>query len=112
MFTTLQQLHDHATPGSTITVTELGYDLNGRSISQGFPDGKILNTIQYNASTVAIPFVAPAPPIVALYHEMAHTEDAFAHTQDYGDYKRPDRRHRRDWRHRLDWRHRSNWCDG
>jgi hypothetical protein len=75
--------------GNTLVIQEAGF-ANGRT----FPDttflGGVDSAIGYNPAFRPMESGAPTPPIVVLYHELAHVYDAYQGTAAHGIYTGPD----------------------
>jgi len=92
MLTTLQQQHDEGSLiglGDRLNITEYAGN-NGFNHALDLPIGPSVDHIEYNPTMIGGPPGAPAPPIVILYHELAHTEDSFAGTRAGGTYQGAD----------------------
>jgi uncharacterized protein YukE len=86
MLTTLQ--HDHDAGGDTLVIVATGaangYETPGLSFF-----GPSHDRVEYNPTFDDLA-VAPTPPLVVLYHELAHVEDEFAGTKAPGTYQEAD----------------------
>ena len=79
----------HFLDGDSLTIVEFdGHDAHAPSVD--LMDGSSIDWVQYNPTDNGLPRIAPAPPVVVLYHELAHVSDSFAGTFAEGTYEGAD----------------------
>ena len=79
----------HYLDGDQVVVTEY-HGSNGYDRSLHLWDLPALDTVGYNPTDATIPRLAPAPPVVILFHELAHVDDSFQGTSADGTYPGAD----------------------
>ena len=78
-----------ASQGHTLTIREIDVE-NGFAIQTRHLNGQVDATIDYSPRWDDFRAGAPVPPVVVLYHELAHVYDYFHNTLAEGDYTGSD----------------------
>jgi uncharacterized protein YukE len=74
-----------ASQGHTLTIREIDVE-NGFASQTRYLNGQVDATIEYSPRWDDFRAGAPVPPVVVLYHELAHVYDYFHNTLAEGDY--------------------------